>query len=648
MRPFPMLLPTARLLALFGAALWLLSSAAAAQGVSSGGPANGGASPDVTPFDPASNGGGIYSPPPDQGTPNNGADNGKKKGNTRQDERAVGQTSPTTGRSSRGGQSGAARAGASAAATGMRFDLGDSWVQWWETNKFDFIRLRRVRDTPITGQGQVEETADEREARIQATERLVRSEVIPVLRELTEAQDAAVRASAVVALAKLQDTEGPTVARELLKDKSFGVRRASMLAMGVLEAGRSSYFLMNIADDSALGRQLLQTNNISDEDRGIALLTAALRGHRAPEALVDRLLTDESDLPNEILASACDAAGLMESVQAIAPLTTVALDTSRPGFVRAAATTALGRLGDPGSVPALLKILDSGLEPQRSAAAALGLAGHQKQPAVVKRLASLLENTDGPTRHFAAISLGRIGGEQARSALLSAFKNPKADMRAWLALGLGLCERQRPLGQIPELLIDRYENEANSETAGAYLIALGLCGRDDMGNFASTLPWDRILKTLESALQSNRSHIAGHAALALGLTGHPDAGSKLEDALKNSESPEVQRQVALGLGVLGDSEAIPSLLQLMRNTNNPYVASFAALGIAFMGDANVIGPLMHMIDRAGPNGLTTTYAVAAVGQLFDSERRPTLSRLASGDNYLARTSSVQQLLALGF
>jgi HEAT repeat protein len=638
-----------RLLALSGAVLWLLSSTAAAQGVSSGGPANGGSSPVVSPFGPTSNGGGIYTPPPDQGIPNNGSDNDKKKGNTNTRQRVVDQTTPSTSRGSRGSQgNGASRAGASAADTGMRLEVGDSWVQWWETNKFDFIRLRRVRDTPLTGQGQVEETTEEREARLQATDRLIRSEVIPVLRKLTEANDAAVRASAVVALAKLQDEEGPTLARELLKDSSFDVRRASMLAMGVLEAGRSSYFLMNIADNSALGRKLLQTSNISDEDRGIALLTAALRGHRAPEVLVDRLLKDETDLPNEILASACDAAGLMESVRAIAPLTAVALDSSRPEFVRASATTALGRLRDPGSIPALLKILDSGLEPQRSAAAALGLAGHQRQPAVVKRLSTLLQNTDGPTRHFAAISLGRIGGEQACSALLAAFKDPRADMRAWLALGLGLCERQMPLGQIPELLINRYEKEANAETAGAYLIALGLCGRDDEGNFASALPWDRILNTLETALQSKRSHLAGHAALALGLTGHPDAASKLEDELAETTSPDVQRQVALGLGVLGSSKSIPNLLQLMRSTNNAYVASFAALGIAFMGDANVIGPLMHMIDRAGPNGLTTTYAVAAVGQLFDSERRPALSRLASGDNYLARTSSVQQLLALGF
>lgn len=645
-----MILRTLRLLVLGSAFTGLLTVPTTAQGVSPSGPANGGGSPVVSPFGPGpsgTGGGGIYTPPSDQGVPNDGSNNNKNKGNT--DQGRIGQPAASGGRTGRALQgAGSSRAGASTAGTGLQFEVDDSWIQWWETNKFDFIRLRRVQDTPITGQGRVEETDEERSDRLLATDRVVQADVIPVLRKLTGASDAAVRASAVVALAKLQDAEGAALARELLKDRSFDVRRASMLAMGVLEAGRSSYFLMNIADDSALGRSLLETSSISDEDRGIALLTVALRGQRAPEVLVDRLLRDADELPNEILASACDAAGLMGSVESISVLTDVALDTSRPEFVRGSAATALGRLGDPGSIPALLRILDSGLQPRRSAVVALGLVGGREQAAVVQRLIALLDDTDGPTRHFAAVSLGRIGGEQATAALLSAFKDPRTDMRAWLALGLGLCSRQDPQSSVPDLLMDRFERESNSETAGAYLIALGLCGRDDSGAFAASLPWARILATLEKALNGNRPLLAGHAALALGLTGHPDAGGILTKTLAKSNSPDVQRQVALGLGVLGNSTSIPHLLQLMRETSNPYVASFAALGVAFMGDADAIGPLMRMIDHAGPNGVTTTYAVAAVGQLLDSDRRPALSRLASGDNYLARTSSVQHLLALGF
>ncbi len=639
----------------FGSALLLAALAGTpfsvpfAQSLGSGGAANAGPAPVVSPFFPTpgpGGSGGQYIPPSDIGGPKNDSNNKSGSPTEGTGARAPVASAPRGTRPV--GSSGPSRGGSSSGPTTIRNTGIDNWVHWWETNKFDFISLRRTSDTPITGQGRVTETAIERTARVAATQALVRADVLPVLRALTGATDAAVRASSVVALAKLQDVEGADFAKELLQDRNFDVRRASMLAMGVLSAGRSSYVLMNIADDSSLARKLLNTTSISDEDRGVALLASALRGHRAPEALVADLLQDTEDLPNEVLASACDAAGLIGAVGSIAELSAVALDDNRPEFVRASATTALGRLGDPGSVPALLKILDTALEPHRAATVALGLAAHSSQKHVIDRLTSLMESTDGPTRHFAAISLGRLGGETARFALRRAFEDPRSDMRPWLALGLGLCERREPLGQLPELLIRRFDQEANAETAGAYLIALGLCGHNGSRRPSTTLPWESILATLTEQLNGKSTQIAAHAALALGLSGHPDATGSLLAALDSTNSPDVQRQIALALGVLGNSTAIPKLLELMRGTNNPFVASFAAIGIAFLGDADAVGPLMRMIDKSGPRGVTTTYAVAAVGQLLDTERRPALSRLASGDNYLARTSSVQHLLALGF
>ncbi|MFT7465490.1 MAG: HEAT repeat protein, partial [Pseudohongiellaceae bacterium] len=53
-------------------------------------------------------------------------------------------------------------------------------------------------------------------------------------------------------------------------------------------------------------------------------------------------------------------------------------------------------------------------------------------------------------------------------------------------------------------------------------------------------------------------------------------------------------------------------------------------------------------QKEGSRGIATTYAIAAVGQLFDQDRRPALSRLAAGDNYLARSSAASSLLRLGF
>jgi hypothetical protein len=70
--------------------------------------------------------------------------------------------------------------------------------------------------------------------------------------------------------------------------------------------------------------------------------------------------------------------------------------------------------------------------------------------------------------------------------------------------------------------------------------------------------------------------------------------------------------------------------------------------VAFLGDADAAGPLLDLIRRNGSTGLSTMYAAVALGQLFDTDRRPALSRLAAGDNYMARTTPVFELLALGF
>jgi HEAT repeat protein len=613
-------------------------------GVSTGGHGGPTASP-FSPFNPQGGGGGFGGPPPDAGGGSTG-DGGKGSGPETSSAPAQSRADRPRNQGSR--QAGGSRANSAADPARSFLVVADTWDVWWETNKFDFIELRRTSDTPLTGQGPFEESDEARQQRGAATRAVVQENVLPVLRKLTSASDPAVRASAIVALAKLQDTESTELTRSMLSDSNFDVRRSAMLAMGLLDAGRSSYLLMNIADDSPLGRKLLKTSRVTDEDRGVALLTGALREQTSASLLLDQLLENPGPLPNELLAAACEAAGLSGDSAAIPFLTQVANDPDRLQFVRASATSALGRLGDPAAMPSLIKLLDSVQEPRRAAVIALGLLAHRSLPDVVHRLVELLEDSDGPTRHFAAISLGRIGGPDARTALAKQLRTGKSDMRPWTALALGLVARQDPEAEIPSLLMEHLKDESNVESAGAYLIALGLVGHGAQTGRRSVLPWDAMLTTLGTHLHGSRVQLSGSAALALGLTRHPEAGRMLRVALENGNSPIIQRQIALGLGVLGNGAAIPDLLDLMRTTANPFVASFAAIGIAFMGDADAIGPLLRMIEVSGDSGVTTTYAVLAVGQLLDDDRRPALSRLAAGDNYLARPSSVSHLLSLGF
>jgi len=515
--------------------------------------------------------------------------------------------------------------------------LRDTWDQWWETNKFDFIELRRVQDSPVTPQGGRAETAAERELRFAAVRAHVRERVLPVVRELTLSTDDAVRGAAAVALGKLRDGDSLDRISALLGDGSLEVRRAAMLGMGVLSSGRGSWMLMHVADDSHQGRELVKSAPVALDDRGTALLAATLRGDDAAEQLLLQLLSEPGDVPTELLAMVAEAAGLLGSTDAIRPLIDLAFDQDLPEHVRSAATSALGRIGDPSVTPALVELLDLGLEPRRAATVALGQVAHPGASKVIEKLAGVLEReTDAPTRHFAAVSLGRIGGPAARAVLLAALPRAKDTSRSWIALGLGLCERKDGSGEIAPLLLSRLDRENSADTQGALLIALGLT-RD-----AEAVP------PLVEVLQTGSSDLSGWAAMALGLSGQATAAQPLREALATSTDPLVLRQAALGLGILGDTASIPALLELIGGTSNPFVASYASIGIAFMGDADAAGPLLDLIQRQGPTGVTTTWSVAAIGQLFDLDRRPALSRLAAGDNYLVRSPAVATLLDLGY
>ncbi len=580
----------------------------------------------------ASGGGGGPTDDDDQTGSGGGDGSGKNGGRS-----GIRGTSARAGHTARTNLTERGGGDAGKASTGSLLHNGDRWDVWWERNKFDFIRLRRVQDDPYTGQGLQPESPEEREQRLAEVRATLRDRILPFLRELATSDDAGVRGAAAVSLGKLRDDSSVDLVVSLLQDPSQHVRRAAMVGLGIMESGRGSYMLMNIADDTQTGQSLLGTSHISVDDRGSALLAAALRGEKTAEQVVLQQLTEREGLHPELVTMACQAGGLMGSARLIRPLIDLAFDESVPEYVRSAAVTALGRIGEPSAIPALVELLDNGLQPRRAAAVALGYLAHAGESTVIEKLGEiLLTETDAPTRHFSAITLGRIGGPAARASILAAFADDRSDMRPWLAIGLGLCERDEPTDGGTQRLLDLAAEESNTQSYGAYLIALGLAGSRDA------------LELLGQVAGGGQIENAGYAAMALGLSGQPAAQPMLRDLLAGSTSPVILRQAALGLGILGDSASVPDLVELIRTTSNPFVASFAAIGVAFMGDENAAGSLMHLVDRGGSIGVRATFAVAAVGQLFDSDRRPALSRLAAGDNYLSGLDAVENLLDLGF
>ena len=95
--------------------------------------------------------------------------------------------------------------------------------------------------------------------------------------------------------------------------------------------------------------------------------------------------------------------------------------------VRAAAAEALGAIGDPQAVPALIQALgDSDSAVRRAAAEALGKLG---DPQAIPALIQALGDSDRDVRRAAAEALGAIGDPQAVPALIQALGDDWDDAR---------------------------------------------------------------------------------------------------------------------------------------------------------------------------------------------------------------------------
>ena len=598
----------------------------------------GGSAPNPGVFHPpGSSAGGQYIAPGDSAGPNTGGDTPTTGSDPIQ--------STHTSRGTNGGRVNAApiafssrgRSNNSAVSINL---VPDDWKVWWELNKFEFINLNDIEQLRIIQNKY--ESNEEREMRTAAMRKFIRDKVIPICRELLISKDPSVRSSAVVTLGKLRDAESIRKIMGMMNDPNLEVRRAAMLSLGILNYPYADYVLMNVADDTEVGRTILDDEYVSTDERGTSLLVGSLRHQKKSDYLtgkmISRMLEESEDLSSEMLTLVCEAAGVYQDSMHFHSLRDIAIDEDQPSQVRSTALTALGRLGERGIAPDLVHIMRSDdLEPKRAATLALGTIAYDTDYKIIDQLQYVMENdSDAPTRHFAAISLGRIGGSRAKDVLYYGLKNGKNDMVPWITLALGITVRSRADLTASNTILSALAYTDNSDTRGAIAIAIGL------SKAPSAVP------ILTDLLENGNEFEAGCAAMALGLTEDSTAMKPLRTTLKSTTTPYVIRQAAFACGILGDTEAIPLLVDIIRTTPNPFVASYAAIGIAFMGNEEAAGPLLNLVDVSDPCGIRTAWAVAAVGQLFDTDRRPALTHLASNSNYFVQTPTVNNLLILGF
>ncbi len=551
-------------------------------GGSSGG-AGGSAAGPTTPGDAAS--GGAASAGSGKGASGGGASAGN-----------AGRAGPGApgGGYERGGQTGGADL---EAITGG--ETVDDWWIWWEINKNLYLIPQRELAAAAPSRYA---TPAEIDAARRAT---LRAEVVPLLVAALRDDAAGVRAAAATALGRLggEAAIDPLVAA--LADNVVSVREAALLALGATGSTRAANVLLGVAGSGKLPDG---SDSVGATARPLALLGLGLgRRHGlsdSVDALVEQLVHDsagDSDVAVAGFLYRTLVGGKVLSGLAGSLTDRKDLDLA----VRCRVIEALP-LDDGAYLPAVLgELKDANAERRRSAAVALAAVHDQS---ALERLRLAFDKEEEPlTRGFLLVSMGALGGADARDILLKLQRRGRAVDRPWLALGLGLLARGADDPVAREALREGLRDESSSETVGAWLLACGLARDAEAG------------PALREALaESANPRLRMFAALALSMLRDDDSLAALRARLGEEQAPLARSGVALAVALYGRAEDAPRLLAELESIHNAVLQEQVAAALGTHGSAPAAEGLQRLLsgDADLPDGVRAA-AFDALGLLLD-------------------------------
>ncbi len=559
--------------------------------------------------------------------------------------------------------------GATVDAAGLQFS-SEIWQNWWLFNQARYLDLRRHfaarSHSPEADLDTFFGAAEPRDlsSPVDRHRTQVDAEIFPLLHQALADASAAVRSAAVLALGKLGS--GREVARLALalQDPNRQVRESAALALGLTK------------DASALPRLaafLVQTNSQNSE-RVHAALALGLLGRR--EALVPLLMViNRGDEDREVRAAATLALGLIPNDEARARLSELAENPGLAGEWRSVAALALGLQATADSAELLMKLSQDGETiVRRSAIIALGrlsyVSAHWERRAalaerirgweertvlsasarralddhmaeveaaataetdrrrelerrVVKVLAKALDrDADRSARHFAALSLGRLGSPEAISELLRVLPRSasRGATRDFVVLALGVARAEPAAGELRRNFMRR---EGSPSSREAMALSLGLL-EDEI---AAPL-------VLQEALEGGDPSYRGWCLLSVGLTKNRKARAALVDLLGSPKRPEMRPALGMALAELGVAESISILTGLLDQERSSQDRLYTISALSALHDLRTLRALATVVKDATESDVVRAAAFAAIGAVGEKSSLPALLSLSEDWNYL--------------
>ena len=555
----------------------------------------------------------------------------------------------------------------------------DRWEFWWENNDDPFLNLKARLDGRVvfsntagffTGRGRREDAISTNRPRAED----VRRDILPLMTSLLEEKHADVVDSACIAIGRMVRPEDADLAIEpLIKTLAHGektARQAATLALGILGSPLAIDPLLEILQDSVVGRKLTgHPEGVEDLVRAFAAASLGLIGDSDPRVIdgLKSVISDNNLRSNrDVKALAILSLGMMpvSAHEEIVPFLLGLIESrNMDRIVRAQAPIALSRLhslhagGSRRAVMSLTKLVNAfdddktDNDLRRSLAVAMGVLAGIEDREVVSSLQQAAErDTDAQVRHFAIMALADIGFRDAHPAdnadlhqqmegfLTQQLRRPKHISNVpFGALGLAVYSRGEKLNaanRAGQQLLHVFEDSNNPTNKGAFAIAMGIL---NYKNAQETL-WNEFLDSRDNPMK-------GYIAVSLGLMRASTKAEYLRQLIaKPGLDNKFRLQLARALGLMSDTQSIAGLVAYLQSADTIAESGSAAQALGLIGDRSAIQPLLTVAGDSRCQELQRGFAAVALGLLAEKSDLPWNTVFACNSNYRARVPALAEIL----
>lgn len=494
------------------------------------------------------------------------------------------------------------------------------WESWWQCNKEDFLIPRAVLAPDVVGDAYTGTLGP-------PVEHEIRAVVIPLLEQALRDTDHQVRGAAALALGKVGDWREIKTLLGALADRERTVSEAAILALGLLGEGSVERSLKDVLSDPSRNAR----------ERSMAAIALGYSGgDTARTALFDQLgsTVDVEGRPRvptiesaRVLGAALWAGadrkdGTSDRSPLVASLLQRALSAPqlKDRMILGIGAAALSKPRDPGSLQFILSgLTDSRADIRAGCGIAAGrIIKAEDRRSVQALIAAVGAEAEVTPRRLMLISLGRIGGPDARKRLLAELDSNLRQDRAFAAIALGISGATDLAPRVRK----EFDAASDDSLKGAMAIALGIMHDPDA------------LKVVaEVARTKGNPELLRNLMWFFALDRGRGSATTVEQVLAEAKVADIHEAGCVALGLIGELDSQTALIKYLTSAGPATLRGAAAIGLGRMGDRRAVVPLTKMIRATSETQIVRSRAVEGLGILCQRNPWPPFARVSIDSNF---------------